>query len=186
MKHLALAFTLLLSLVALAQTPEEMNAWEAYMTPSENHRWLASYDGEWAAKVKMWMDPKQPPTESTASSVNKMIYNGLYQISTHSGDMMGMPFEGQSITAYDNAKKKFISTWIDNMGSGIMIMEGNYDPKTKTMEMHGEMTDPMTSSIVKVKEVITYTSGSSYKFEMFMLMEGQEMKTMEIVYTRKK
>src|SRR5690606_3129758 len=138
MKHLALAFTLLLSLVALAQTPEEMNAWEAYMTPSENHRWLASYDGEWAAKVKMWTNPKQPPTESTASSVNKMIYNGLYQHSAHQGEIMGMPFEGQSITAYDNAKKTFISTWIDNMGSGIMVMEGQYDPKTRTMELDGE------------------------------------------------
>jgi hypothetical protein len=36
-----------------------------------------------------------------------------------------MPFEGISTLGYDNAKKTFFSTWIDNMGTGMMVMEGN-------------------------------------------------------------
>src|SRR5690606_32201404 len=121
-----------------------------------------------------------------ASSVNKMSYNGLYQHSAHQGESMGMPFEGQGITAYDNGKKTFISTWIDDMGRGIMVMEGQYDPNTRTMALAGETVDPITKTPVKVKEVITYDSDNSYKFEMYTIMDGKKVKTMEIVYTRKK
>ena len=46
--------------------------------------------------------------------------------------MMGMPFQGMSTMAYDNGKKTFMSTWIDNMGTGILETEGTYDAGTKT------------------------------------------------------
>ncbi len=42
-------------------------------------------------------------------------------------------FEGMSLMGYDNAKKVFMSSWVDNMGSGIMQMEGTWDPNTKTI-----------------------------------------------------
>ncbi|PZD79302.1 DUF1579 domain-containing protein [Mesonia sp. K7] len=170
----------------LAQTQEEMMAWQAYMTPGDAHQWLATLDGNWDAEVKMWMDPAAPPTISKATTTNKMIMGGRYQQSIHKGDMGGMPFEGQSITAFDNAKKKYIATWIDNMGTGVLILEGDYNKETKQLIMTGTMVDPMTGKDIQVKEVMTYLSKDKHKFEMFMIQEGQELKTMEIVYTRKK
>lgn len=56
-----------------------------------------------------------------------MIMNGLYQRSSHTSNMMGRPFKDESITVYDTIKKKFLCTWIDNIGSGISMMEGTYD-----------------------------------------------------------
>lgn len=29
-----------------------------------------------------------------------------------------------SLLAYDNARKLFISTWIENVGTGMMVLEG--------------------------------------------------------------
>ena len=187
MKKLQLAIVFLFIGGAIfSQSPEEMKAWEASMTPGPQHELLASMNGDWNAKVKLWMDPSQPPTESDATTKNEMVMNGLYQRSTHTGTMMGMPFQGEAITGYDNPKKKFVSTWIDNMGSGIMMMEGNYDEKSKSMILIGTMTDPMTGNDMKVKEVMTLNSADKHTFEMFMMMDGSEMKTMEIVYTRMK
>ena len=55
-----------------------------------------------------------------------MIMNGLYQESNHTGDMMGIRcFTARVVVAYDNHRKEFISTWIDNMGSGIMVLKGH-------------------------------------------------------------
>lgn len=31
------------------------------------------------------------------------------------------------IMGYDNAKKKFVSTWIDNLGTGIINMPGEWN-----------------------------------------------------------
>lgn len=187
MKTLVVSLAFLCMCVNIhSQTPEEMKAWEASMTPGEQHKWLASMDGNWNAEVKMWMDPSQPPTESKATTKNEMILNGLYQRSTHTGNMMGMPFNGESITGYDNVNKRYFATWIDNMGSGIMMMEGNFDKDGKTLTMTGKMTDPISGNEMDVKEVISYTSPDSNTFEMYMVHEGKEMKTMEIVYTRVK
>lgn len=185
MKTLLLTLALLVCCGTLySQTPEEMKAWEASMTPGEMHKMLAESDGTWNSKITMWMDPSQPPTESESTAVNEMILNGLYQRSTHTGNMMGMPFQGESITGYDNVKKKFFSTWIDNMGSGIMISEGTYDANSKKLTLTGTMTDPMTGKDMTVKNVTTFTSPDENTFEMYMVQEGNDIKTMEIVNTR--
>ncbi len=187
MKTLITLFAILLCCgSAYSQTPEEMAAWEASMKPGEQHQWLASMDGYWNAKVSMWMDPSQPPTVSDATTKNEMVMNGLYQRSTHTGDMMGMPFHGESVTGYDNTSKKFVASWIDNMGSGIMYMNGNYDDKTKTLTLRGKMSDPMTGKEMDVKETLTVTSPDSHTFTMYMVQDDKEMKTLEIAYTRAK
>jgi hypothetical protein len=87
--------------------------------------------------------------------------------------------------AYDNAKKVFISTWIDNMGTGIMTMEGTYDSTSKTMTMKGKMVDPTTGKDCDVREVMTFVDDNTQKMEMYCTMHGKEMKTMEMVSKRK-
>ncbi len=184
-KLILLSVCLLLSFTAFSQTPEEMKAWQDNMTPGKYHKWLTSLNGDWDASVKMWMAPDQPPSESKATTKNEMILGGLYQRSQHTGNMMGMPFMGESITGYDNAKKEFIATWIDNFGSSIMLMKGQLDEKTNTLTLEGSMMDPATGQDMKVKEVFTILSETSHKFEMFIVMGDQEMKNMEITYTKK-
>jgi hypothetical protein len=98
-----------------------------------------------------------------------------------------MPFEGISTTGYDNAKKTFVSTWVDNMGTGIMIMEGKWDEKTKTLHLKGKQTDPTTGKEMDVRETFTVIDDNTQKMEMFMTPAGgKEYKNMEIVFTRKK
>ena len=186
MKRLIITtFCFLISITAFSQTPEEMEAWQAYMTPGENHKLLASVSGEWDAVVKMWMDPNGPPQESKATTKNHMIMDGLYQRSQHTGNMMGRPFNGESITAYDNNKKRFIATWIDNLGSGILIMEGTYDTKSNAITMQGDMIDPISGNEIPVRHVLTFNNENTHTIEMYMVMGDTEMKTMEITYTRK-
>jgi hypothetical protein len=115
-----------------------------------------------------------------------MLLGGRFQQSKHTGNMMGMPFEGISTTGYDNAKKTIVSTWIDNMGTGIMYMQGTYDQASKTINLSGTAVDPMTGNDMKVREVFKWIDDNTQQMEMFMTQNGQEFKTMEIKLTRKK
>lgn len=185
-----LSLTLLLACNTLrAQTPDQdamMKAWEAYMTPGEMHKLLASADGEWSADISMWMDPQGQPMKSKGSMTNKMIFDGKYQEGTYKGDMMGRPMEGKGITGYDNAKKQFESTWVDNMGTGIMKMTGTYDPSTKTITFMGNQVDPMTGKEMKVRETLKMVDDKNQVMTMYMTPEGaSEFKTMEIKFTKK-
>ncbi|MDB5210043.1 MAG: hypothetical protein JWQ30_870, partial [Sediminibacterium sp.] len=87
-------------------------------TPGKEQAMLAKSNGVWKAETTMWMSPDAPPMKSNGTATNKMIMGGRYQQMAFKGDMMGQPFEGLGTTGYDNARKVWTSTWIDNMGTG--------------------------------------------------------------------
>jgi hypothetical protein len=160
-------------------------AWMDYMTPGPVHQMVAKSDGNWKADVTLWMAPGATPTTNTADCTNKMILGGRYQESKFTGNMMGMPFEGLGLLAYDNGKKLFISSWIDNMGTGMMHLEGPWDDKSKSITFLGKEVDPTTGKDMNVREVFKFISDNSQEMEMYIQMNGQEFKTMEIKLTRK-
>jgi len=168
-------------------TPEEMEAWMKYMTPGPEHQQMAAAAGEWNAAVKMWMGgPTAPATESTGTAKFRMIFGGRYQIQEFNGSMMGMPFEGMSLSGFDNALKEHFGTWVDSMGTGIMLAKGKADDKG-IVTCSGTMTDPRGLAY-EIREVFTHKDKDTMVFEMYI--KGQEYKDefrmMEITYTRKK
>ena len=157
-----------------------------YGTPGDMHKMLANTNGNWTEEITFWMDPSAPAQKMTATCTNKMILNGLYQQSVHKGMFNNMPFEGWGTVGYDNAKKMFVSSWVDNMGSGIMNMTGAWDQATKTINLSGKETDPMTGKDMDARQTMTLTDDNTQKMEMFLTQGGKEMKTMEISFKRKK
>ena len=173
--------------MAMPDSATMMKNWQEYMTPGDMHKMMAKWDGIWNGEVTIWTVPGAPEQKSTSTAVNKMIMNGLYQQSTHSGDMMGMPFNGMSTVAYDIHRKEFISTWIDNMGSGIMVLKGPWDEATKTITLKGGMVDPGTKGDMDVRETFKITDDNNQEMAMYVTMpDGKEFNTMNIKYTRKK
>jgi len=163
-----------------------MKNWQSYATPGEVQKMVASWDGTWESDMTMY-EPGKPPTKAMGKAVNKMILGGRYQESVHTSNMMGMPFEGRSLLAYDNAKKVFQSNWIDNMGSGMMSMTGSWDAATKSMTLTGKGIDPMTLKDKDFREIFKVVDDNTQMMEMYCAgPDGKEMKMMEIKLTRKK
>ncbi len=169
---------------AFAQSDAEMKAWQAFMTPGDMHSNLARSAGNWKAEITIWMAPGSQPTTSMATAKSEMTMGGRYLQSTYTGEFMGMPFEGSSVTAYDNGKKMFVSTWIDNMGTGVMITEGKWNPAKNAIELQGKQTDPVTGKDVKVRETLTFKEDGTQLLEMWMEHNGKEFKGMEIRFTK--
>jgi len=101
---------------------------------------------------------------------------------------MGQPFTGTSITGYDNAKKVFISTWIDNMSTAMMNMEGTWDDATKAINFKGKMICPANGKACEMREVFKMVDDNTQLMEMYGpdMKTGKEYKSMEIKFTRKK
>jgi hypothetical protein len=175
-----------------ADDPQMMATMMEMAKPGENHKTLADTVGSWTYKVKWWMRPDAPPMESSGTCSTKSVMDGRYFISEHTGKMsmagadgkmMDMGFQGMSTEGYDNAKKKYVASWIDNMGTGIMMMEGTYDPSAKTLTYIGE-EEPMPGMKFKMREVIKYTDKNHHTMEFYEVHEGGEVKVMEMAYTR--
>lgn len=161
--------------------------------PGENHKLLASGVGNWTYTSKWWMDPSAAPSESAGVSVTKEVMGGRYFITEHAGKMqmpgpdgkmMDMDFKGMATEGYDNVKKKFVSTWIDNMGTMILVSEGMYDAASKTFTYRTEC-EMMPGMKTKIREVIKINDKDHRTFEFYEDRGGTEVKTMEINYTRK-
>ena len=172
---------------AAPMSKEDMEkAWMAYMTPGEPHKELAKEVGMWTTETTMWWTPDGPPEKSTGTADIKMGYGGRYQIGTHKGMVMKQPFEGTSTVAFNNASKKYESTWVDNMGTGVMFMTGDYDAATKTVNFSGKCTDPMTGKEKATRETWVIVDDNTRKMEMFDTdANGKEFKTMEMTMKRK-
>ena len=162
-------------------------AWADYATPSKAHEMLAKDTGTWDAEMTFWMPDSPEPQKYKSVAEYKMILDGKYQEGMYKGNMGEMPFEGRGITAYDNASKEYIATWIDNMGTGMLVSRGQYDEANKTLTFNGAMVDPVTGKEKKIKEIITYIDENTQKMEMFDIdANGKEFKNMEILSKRRK
>lgn len=166
-----------------------MKAMMEYGTPGPMHKMMASWNGTWTGETTIWEYDGATPTKSTGTAVNTMILGGKYQSSKHSGNMMGMPFEGHGITGYDNATKQFVSSWIDSWSTGIMHMTGNWDEATKTLTFTGTAPDiTRPGKECTYKQVSTVIDENMQSFVMYAPdpKTGKEFKMMEIKMTRKK
>lgn len=169
-----------------SQTADEMKAYQEFMTPGPMHKWMAKFNGTWEGDITSYMDPTTP-NKSKTTSVATTIMNGLYQTADMTGNIMGMPFQGHSIMGYDNAKKMFINTWIDNMGSGIIIMTGTYDEATRTLTLKGKQTSPMNGKDLDIRQEMKVIDDNNYTLIMYGEgPAGKEMKFMEGTFKRKK
>jgi hypothetical protein len=160
--------------------------------PGENHKVLANFAGNWNFKTTFWMAPGAPPTESTGSATCKPLMGGRYYLSEANGKfempgpdgkMQATDFKGMEIAGYDNVKQKFVSSWIDNMGTSIVILEGTYDPATKTFTYLTE-EEMMPGVKTKARELIKFVDHDHYVLEWYEDHGGEQSKTMEIDYVR--
>lgn len=170
-----------------AQQKEMMDKMVKAATPGPQHQMLAKMAGEWNATVKYQMDPSQPWQEEHSTSTVTSLMDGRYSQEVTSGSMMGQPFSGMGITGYDNVTGKFISTWIDNMGTGMLTSTGTADASGKVIQWVGSMSDPLTGKPTRERMVTTFVDDDHHTFEMYSVPPGakKEMKTMVIEYSRK-
>ncbi len=162
-----------------------MELWKKMATPGEPHKLFATLAGSWTTTTKEWMEPGKPPTESAGTAEMKMLLDGRFLYQEYNGQMMGQPFSGIGIDAYDNMTKKYVTAWMDSMGTGIFIMEGTASADGKTITLKGSHPEPGGGKMTH-RAVWKIVDGNTQTFEMYGTHgHGKEMKRMGITYTRK-
>jgi hypothetical protein len=162
-----------------------MEVWKKLAMPGEPHKLFASLAGSWTTTTKEWMEPGKPPTESTGTAEMKMLLDGRFLYQEYNAQMMGQPFSGVGIDAYDNMTKKYMTAWIDTMGTGIFMMEGTASADGKTITLKGSHPEPGGGKMTH-RAVWKIADNNTQTFDMYGAHHGgKEMKVLEITYTRK-
>ena len=185
--------TLVAGPLGAQQKQDEKAMMDAYMkiaAPGEYHAYLKTFVGKWQTLGKFRMAPEAPWTESKGTGETEAILGGRFIVSKYtSPPMMGspQPFEGRGLIGYDNQKKKYVSTWADNMGTMIMTAEGTSEDQGKTFTFKSNFTDPMTGKDTWMRSVYKVESPDKYVLEMYApAPDGKEYLGMTIEHTRVK
>lgn len=165
-----------------------MARWMEFMTPGAAHKLLDPKVGTWNMRVRMFGAPGAPPQESTGTSTVQWILDGRFLSDTSTGESNGMPFRGAGLTGYDNLKKCYVSSWIDNFGTGILHAEGSYDARTKTFHYESEGPDLMyTNTYVPTRATEAWIDADHWVMQSFAPdADGKEYLAMQIDYARVK
>ncbi len=163
-----------------------MEVYQKLGTPGAPHKLLAGIAGSWNTKIKSWMEPDKPPMESKGTCEQKMVLGGRFLQQDFTGEMMGSTFTGIGVTGYDNHTKKYVSTWMDSMGTAILFFEGTASADGKAITQECRYDDPIKGPM-KWRSVTKIVDDNTHVFEMYGTdKSGKEEKMMEITYTRKR
>jgi len=162
-----------------------MELWKKAATPGEPHKMFATLAGSWTTTTKEWMEPGKPPTESAGTAEMKMLLDGRFLYQEYDSQMMGQPFSGIGIDGYDNMRKRYVTAWMDTMGTGIFIMEGTASPDGKTITLKGSHPEPGGGHMTH-RAVWKIVDDNNQTFDMYGAHHGgKETKMLEITYHRK-
>ena len=161
--------------------------WKEYGTPGPEHKVLDARVGKWDVVIKMFEPGNATPQQSQGTCEGKWILGGRFIQETAKGQWMGQPFEGIGTIGYDNLKDKYVSTWVDNMGTGVMVAEGTYDPATKTFTFTGNCPDVLAGKHTPFRSVEKFADADHATVQTFKPgPDGKEFLAGEMTYTRAK
>ena len=168
-----------------ADKEEMMKKMEAAGTPGPAHKALEAFVGNWKAEAKCFMEPGGAPQVSQGTEKSSWTLNGRFVEGEFHGEMMGKKFTGRSLLGYDNTKQKFISVWVSDIQTSMFTSEGKGESGYKVITLEGKGDCPATGrKDVPMKQVFRVLGPDKYTFEMFDGSKGENVRTMEITYTR--
>lgn len=152
---------------------------------NEHHRQLKILVGSWSVISRVYIGPGERFVETKGTAEKRLILGGRFLQEDFTGTMLGTSLVGHGITGYDNALKKYITTWADSMSTAVLVSEGTMDAARKEMIFVGRGYDPMSQTYKTYRQVVRIDSDKQHSFEWFEPgSDGKEAKLFEVIYLR--
>jgi hypothetical protein len=161
---------------------QKMDPWTEYMTPSDMHKMLGLYEGNFDMEITMSRGEGNPPLVINIPSSHQMLLGGRFLEMKQKGDMMGMAYEATMTIGYNTIDQKFAMTTITNMGTGTLSLFGDWDSVHKKATLFGSLTNPVSKQNIQVKQIIKFIDSDTVVIESYDT-EGNQAEKKTVVYT---
>jgi hypothetical protein len=166
--------------------PSNQQEMMALAQPGEPHKHLELLLGNWEGELKVWFAPGRAPMTFKASKQRESLFGKRFVIEhVEMSSDMG-PIHALGIMGYNNAEKRYESFYIDDGGTAMIMSTGTFDTATKTFTFTGDEND-MTGKKVQRRMTLDCSNKDQQIMAGFKPgRDGQEFKSYECTYTRKK
>jgi hypothetical protein len=160
--------------------------WTAFSRPGPEHHALARFVGEWETTTRVWLEPGgEPYAESRGTASHRWLEEGRWLALESSGTVMGIPHHGFGMLGYDNFKKKYVGSFVDNISTSILAMEGSWSTPDEPLVMFGTVDEPLTGEHDRAVEyAFAFTGADTLTLRVFDLPRGAENQVLELRFTR--
>jgi len=153
--------------------------------PGPHHERLAKFAGKWRTQVTRYR-PEGNPLVDHGIAIYTVILGGRAVEEEFRTEMMGQAYEGRALHGYDNIKGKYVTTWISNMETRVIVTEGEWDEEAKTITSNTTLELP-TGESVNLRRVECDVDEDTRIVESYVTRpDAEEYKHMEVRYTRVK
>ncbi len=143
---------------------------------------FAKDEGTWDAETEVHPGPGAPPMRSKGVFTNKRIGGGRWLVVDYRSDS---GFEGHGIYGWDADSERYTGVWVDSMQTAISRADGTWDPATKTMTFHVEVTHG--GDKVRYREETTTLPDGSQVYRNFVPAPGGgEFEMIRTTYRRRR
>jgi len=175
---------------ALLQQDHSTTTHESIQTnqmPGKGQKFLSQHCGSWSWTSTAKTSPGGESKTYTGEMKSNMSFDGRYKFESIEGDRNQGPhrFEALNITGYDNKRKVFVSSWIDNTMTSIFTAEGVPNDDWTEINWVQDRTNQMTGEIDKLRVVESFHSPGKFSItEYWPGPDGKEFKAVEIQFSR--
>ncbi|WP_114938795.1 DUF1579 family protein [Mucilaginibacter endophyticus] len=201
MKYLFnICLVLLITFLGTTSFAQAKNDMAELSKTNANHQILAQVTGEWAFTGKhTFAGGKHKPIEFAGTMIGKDIWDGRYFTTEVTGQDIPMPWsDGKLVTlhetmllGYDNVKKMFVASYINNeFETGIIALEGTYDDAKKVITYDGEtQSSPQPNmsagTMRKFHALLKFIDSDHYELEWHESAGRNELFNTILNFTRK-
>ena len=143
---------------------------------------FAKDEGIWDAETEVRPGPGAPPVTTKGVSTNKRIGGGRWLVIDYRADS---GFEGHGIYGWDAATERYTGVWVDSMQTAISRAEGSWDPASKTMTFHVEVSHA-GQTVRYREETRTLPDGSLVYRNLVPTPGGGEFEMIRTTYRRRR
>jgi hypothetical protein len=143
---------------------------------------LADDAGTWDAEVTINPAPNAPPLPSRGVSVGRIGCGGRWLLVDFKNET---GFEGHGVYGYDPGRRAYVSTWVDNMRSFLVVATGSYDADRRVMTYTSEASLPDGRQL-RWREETERLDADTRRFRQFFPgPDGADFETMSVTYRRR-
>lgn len=148
----------------------------------DEHRRLAALAGQWRVKQSLWLVAGQPPQLDTGAARFTPVLGGRH-LRQDLRIESSAPFRGLGYMGYDNATGGYYASWMDTNFTGILLLQGDYNPVDKAYRLHGDMSGEGGERI-PTREELHMVDSKHFVVRYYETRHGQEALVVELEYSR--
>ncbi len=178
---------LILTIILSSVLSTDLDAQNSSSSPeiSDSHIKIQQYNGRWNGKVTMYQPDGDIAMQYEGLAETFMMMDGRYQVTNFTSEFQGETLLGQSLLAFDTTTQEFTNTWIDNAGTGVLIMRGVWNPQNSNqIQLEGNTIMQYTREECYIRQEHTFISPDEQLMELWYDLGDGEYKAMEVTYTR--